>query len=142
MNITDIDFGRLYRSHYVAANMTPKSPDTWDQRAAEMSGRVRKSRYTDEFIDRMDLAGADMLLDIGCGAGTICLPLADRLRRVIGLDFSQRMLDGLLDNAAALGHDNVEALRLAWEDDWSAVPACDIEAALHKLHDKAKRRSR
>ncbi|MCF8470222.1 MAG: hypothetical protein K9G30_05515, partial [Parvibaculum sp.] len=58
----------------------------------------------------------------------------------------------LLDNAAALGRNNVEALHLGWEDDWSAVPVCDIvvasrsttvadmEAALHKLNDKARRR--
>jgi len=152
MSISTIDFGRLYRDHHAAANRNPKPAGVWDVRAAEMSGKVRKSRYVEDFIGRMDLTGAHSLLDVGCGPGTICLPLAGRLQSVIGLDFSPRMLDALRENAAALGHDNVEALQLAWEDDWSAVPACDIvvasrsttvadmEAALHKLNDKARRR--
>lgn len=151
MKLAAIDFGRLYRDHLAAANRNPKRADTWDARAADMSRKALKSRYVDEFIGRMDLAGARTLLDVGCGPGTIGLPLAERLERVIGLDFSRKMLDELLANAAALGLDNVEALHLAWEDDWSAVPACDIvvasrsttvedmEAALHKLNDKANR---
>ncbi|THF62585.1 class I SAM-dependent methyltransferase [Pseudothauera rhizosphaerae] len=152
MSIAAIDFGRLYRDHLAAANRNPKPAGTWDARAGDMNRKTLKSRYVDEFIGRMDLAGARTLLDVGCGTGTICLPLAERLERVIGLDFSRGMLDALLDNAAALGRNNVEALHLAWEDDWAAVPACDIvvasrsttvadlEAALHKLNDKAKRR--
>lgn len=150
--IEAIDFGRLYRDHLAAANRNPKPAGVWDSRASDMSRKALRSSYVDEFIGRMDLTGAQTLLDIGCGPGTIGLPLAERLQRVIGLDFSRRMLDELLANAATLGRDNVEALHLAWEDDWSAVPACDIvvasrsttvadmEAALHKLNDKAKQR--
>lgn len=152
MKLDSIDFGRLYREHHAAANRAPKPASEWDARAADMSRKALQSRYVDEFIGRMNLAGTQTLLDVGCGPGTICLPLAERLSRVIGLDFSRKMLDELLANAAALGHGNVEALHLAWEDDWSAVPACDIvvasrsttvedmAAALVKLNDKAKRR--
>lgn len=152
MTIAEIDFGRLYREHHAAANRNPKPASAWDARAADMSRKAGTSPYVDAFIRRMDLTGVHTLLDVGCGPGTICLPLADRLQRVVGLDFSRRMLDGLLDNAARLGCSNVEALHLSWEDDWSAVPACDVvvasrstavadmEAALHKLNDKARRR--
>ncbi|THF63953.1 class I SAM-dependent methyltransferase [Pseudothauera nasutitermitis] len=152
MSLAAIDFGRLYRDHLAAAKRNPKPASVWDARAAELGRKALKSRYVDEFIGRMDLAGARTLLDVGCGPGTICLPLAGRLERVIGLDFSRGMLDALQENAAGLELDNVEALQLAWEDDWAAVPACDIvvasrsttvadlEVALHKLNDKAKRR--
>ena len=44
MSISAIDFGRLYRDHHAAANRNPKPAGVWDVRAAEMSGKVRKSR--------------------------------------------------------------------------------------------------
>lgn len=152
MSLANIDFGQLYREHYAAAARKPKPAAVWDSRAAELGSRMDSSNYADEFIRRMNLDGAQSLLDVGCGPGTICLPLASQLQRVIGLDFSAGMLDALRDRAAQLGLAQVETLQLAWEDDWSAVPVCDIvvasrsstvadmEAALHKLNDKARQR--
>lgn len=150
--IADIDFGRLYREHSLAASRLPKSAAVWDARAADIQHRGGQSRYAEAFIARMDLTGATTLLDVGCGPGTICLPLAARLERVYGLDHSRAMLDALRAGAAAHGLANVQALHRAWEDDWSEVPACDIvvasrstsvpdmAAALAKLDAKARRR--
>lgn len=152
MTIIDIDFGRLYREHALAAARTPKPATAWDARASEMQHRGRQSRYAEAFIARMDLAGAATLLDVGCGPGTIGLPLAARLERVYGLDYSSAMLDALRANAAERGLANIEAIHRAWEDDWSDVPVCDIvvasrstnvqdmTAALVKLDSKARRR--
>ena len=103
MTIADIDFGRLYREHALAAARTPKPAKAWDARAGEMQHRGRQSRYAEAFIARMDLAGAATLLDVGCGPGTIGLPLAARLERVYGLDYSRAMLDALRANAAERG---------------------------------------
>lgn len=151
MTIAAIDFSRLYRDHMALAGK-PKTGSAWDIRAREMNRREKKSRYADEFIARMDLSDARTLLDVGCGSGAICLPLAARLERVIGLDYSQGMLDELKENIAAQGITNAESLYLAWEDDWSEVPECDIVvasrstqvqdlgAALAKLDAKARKR--
>lgn len=150
--IDDIDFGRLYREHLQAASRLPKTAGAWDERAAGMRQRWRESRYAESFIARMDFEGAATLLDVGCGPGTICIPIAHRFEKVYGLDYSAAMLDALRANAAERGLTNVEALHLAWEDDWAQVPACDIvvasrstsvqdlAAALMKLHAKARRR--
>lgn len=152
MTIASIDFGSLYREHLAAAHRKPKSADDWDRRATEMGRKMHASDYTNAFIRRMDLTGAQTLLDVGCGPGTICLPVANRLQHVIGMDFSQGMLDALRVKARTLKHSNVETLRLAWEDDWSVVPVCDIVVAsrsiivadmaeaLHKLDNKARQR--
>ncbi|HEX5513167.1 MAG TPA: class I SAM-dependent methyltransferase, partial [Gammaproteobacteria bacterium] len=149
MTIAAIDFGRLYRDHLAAASRKPKSAEEWDKRADDMSKRPLQGSYTEAFIARMNLDNVQSLLDVGCGPGTICLPLADRLERVYGLDYSKAMLQLLRDNAAGCGLTNVEALHRAWEDDWSDVPVCDIvvasrstavadiAAALAKLNAKA-----
>jgi SAM-dependent methyltransferase len=152
VTIDEIDFGRLYREHLAACARTPKTASAWDGRAGDAHRGQRRSHYAGAFIARMDLGDATTLLDVGCGPGTIGLPLAERLDRVYGLDFSRTMLDALLANAAARGLANVEALHLAWEDDWARVPECDIvvasrstqvadmAAALAKLDAKARRR--
>lgn len=150
--IADVDFARLHREHLLAASRAPKAAGAWDARAGDLRRRMLQSRYAESFIARMDLTGAATLLDVGCGPGTIGLQLAGRLERVYGLDYSRGMLDALLANAAERGLSNVEALHRAWEDEWSDVPPCDIvvasrstnvrdlEDALGKLHDKARRR--
>lgn len=151
--IHDIDFGHLYREHLRAASRLPKPVGAWDERAAGMKQRWRESRYAESFIARMNLEGATTLLDVGCGPGTICIPIAHRFAKVYGLDYSSAMLDALRANAAERGLANIEALHLAWEDDWSRrVPVCDIvvasrstsvqdlAAALAKLDAHARRR--
>ncbi|WP_353236466.1 methyltransferase domain-containing protein [Diaphorobacter ruginosibacter] len=151
MTIADIDFCRLYREHMEAAGKAKPSSD-WDARAARMNRQTAAERYAQEFIARMDLSGARTLLDVGCGNGAICLPLAERFEQVVGLDYSRGMLDVLEKNAQTQGHANLKTLHLAWEDDWSAVPECDIAiasrstqvrdlgAALAKLDAKARKR--
>ncbi|AMN47590.1 methyltransferase type 11 [Steroidobacter denitrificans] len=150
--IHGIDFAHLYREHLAAASRLPKPASAWDARADGISRRSMQSRYAQEFIGRMDLSGCSTLLDVGCGPGTISLPLAARLGTIYGLDYSQGMLDALIANADLLGVDNVQPILRAWEDDWSDIPSCDIvvasrstsvqdmAAALEKLNDKANKR--
>lgn len=152
MTIAAIDFGRLYRDHLAAAGRQPKPASAWDGRVHDVDRKSPEGGYVDEFIARMDLSGCTTLLDVGCGSGAICLPLAPYLQQVYALDYSRAMLDALRTNAVSCGAGNVEMLHLAWEDDWSQVPECDIvvasrstqvedmAAALAKLHAKARKR--
>lgn len=78
---------------------------------------------------RMDLRGVRTLLDVGCGPGTLALPLAARLEKVVALDYSTAMLESLKERARVQEVTNVVAMKKAWEDDWSDVPVCDIAIA-------------
>ncbi|MGV8960670.1 MAG: class I SAM-dependent methyltransferase [Stenotrophomonas sp.] len=152
MTIDAIDFGRLYRDHLAASGRQSKPASAWDARVRSGDRPFLRNDYAEGFIARMDLSGCDSLLDVGCGPGTLCLPLAARLRQIHALDYSGAMLDALERNAAHAGVDNVRTLHMAWEDDWSQVPACDIvlasrstqvedmATALAKLHAKARKR--
>lgn len=152
MTIEAIDFGRLYRDHLATTARTRKTASAWDNRAAGMASKALNSRYTEEFVARMDLHGAASLLDVGCGPGTIGLAVANRLQRVVGLDYSSAMLGAMRAKAAEMQLANVETLHRAWEDDWSDVPECDIvvasrsttvediATALEQLHAKARLR--
>lgn len=152
MRISDIDFAQLYREQMQRSGRQPKPASEWDARAGRMRGRLAPSKYATDFIARMDLDGAETLLDVGCGPGTIGLPVASQLQRVYGLDYSQVMLDVLMDNAAAAGLDNIVPVLRSWDDDWSDLPRCDIvvasrstavedmAAAIDKLNAHARKR--
>lgn len=150
--IGQIDFAQLYRDQMAAAGRERKTPEAWDARAMKTGMRLHSGGYVDDFIARMNLEGCDSLLDVGCGNGALSLPLAARLRHIVALDYSPVMLEQLHQGMHAAGIENIQSLQCAWEDDWSAVPVCDIAiasrssqvadlaAALERLHSRARRR--
>lgn len=151
--IDDIDFGTLYQQHLHQVASKPKTASDWDKKAYSMVADpgCKNDSYISAFIEKMNLQGANSLLDVGCGPGTICLPLAGNFKEVYALDYSPGMLQVLKDTAQTLGIGNVQCFQKAWEDDWADVPICDIvvasratlvqdiKQAICKLNRKAKR---
>jgi SAM-dependent methyltransferase len=162
VRLEEIDFAAMYREALQRSRLVPKPAEAWDTRAASYAGQHggagqpgkagKSSTYVADFIARMNLGGARSLLDVGCGPGTLALPLAARLAEVVALDYSPRMLEQLQAQALAEGVGNVRTVRRAWDDDWSDLPVCDIaiasrsttvddlEAALRKLQQHARLR--
>ena len=153
MIIDDIDFAEMYRTHITLASRRPKPPEDWDKRAEDMAKSCGDAHnpYVAAFVGKMDLAGAETLLDVGCGPGTICLPLAHQMKRLYALDYSKGMLNVLERRAREEYLNNVQTILKSWDDDWSDVPQCDIvvasratmvgdiEKALRKISSKAKK---
>jgi SAM-dependent methyltransferase len=98
-----------------------------------MAPRVQKSAYVDDFISRMTLTGDETVLDIGCGPGTLAIPLAKKVKHVVAIDFSRNMLDELETYAEREGVTNITTYHIGWEDDWSALPAIDIAVASRSM---------
>ena len=152
VTISDIDFNALYKHHKQQAGRPAKPASAWDARALALRGKPLESAYTDAFIERMDFSDARTLLDVGCGAGNIGVQVAHRLDAVYGMDYSPAMLDVMAHNAAVRGLKNVHPIQAGWDDDWEAIPVCDIVVAsrstlvedlgdaLSKLHNHARRR--
>lgn len=159
-----IDFGAMYRREMREQRLVPKPPSAWDGRAASYGGgrpaagggmgggqSASAGGYVQAFLARLHLRPGDTVLDVGCGPGTLALPLAPQVREVLALDNSAGMLAELRRRAALQGIANVHTLLRAWEDDWSDLPVTDIaiasrstlvddlEAALHKLAAHARR---
>jgi precorrin-6B methylase 2 len=128
--------------------------ESWDRRAPSFARTVAQSRYASLLLERLPLEPSWDVLDVGCGSGTLAVPLARRVRAVTALDYSRRMLDLLAEGCAAAGVTNVRPVQGAWEDDWDALglgthdvaiasrslTAEDLGAALAKL-DRAARRA-
>lgn len=154
MIIDDINFSQLYKDHMTLAGRVAKPASSWDSRAENMAKKCAdpEDEYIKAFLSLMNLSDAKTLLDVGCGPGTICLPVANQLDHVYGLDYSSGMLDVAKRLAKSQGIDNFSSIQKSWDDNWDNVPECDIvvasrstlvtdmAASLQKLHAKARLR--
>lgn len=136
MFLEPIDFARMYRDHKEATDFKGKSSTDWDEKSKDMAVSVINTPYVDDFISRMKLSGDEVVLDIGCGPGTLAVPLAKKVREVIAIDFSRGMLDELEAYAAREGVTNIKTYHIGWEDDWSSLPPIDIAVASRSVEVK------
>jgi SAM-dependent methyltransferase len=149
----EIDWNEAWR--VARASATRKDSQAWDQRAPSFARHAGRSAYVEAMLELLDLDPDWTLLDVGCGPGTLALPLAHRVRSVTALDFSPRMLDLLRERCAAQDVRNVVPVLGAWEDDWAALGldrfdvalasrslnVSDLRGALLKLHGVARRQA-
>lgn len=150
--LADINLAKLYRCHWQKAGRRSKTAADWDKRAERLMGRSVTDEYSQTFIKNINLSECRSVLDVGCGAGNITLPLAAKLETVYGLDYSAKMLEVLMANAKQAQLKNVTPIQASWYDSWASIPRCDlvvasrstmvddIEAALLKLSQQAKKR--
>jgi SAM-dependent methyltransferase len=94
------------------------------------------------------------VLDVGCGAGTLAIPLAGLVQAVTAIDFSDVMISILGERCWEQAITNVTPRVIGWEDDWDMAGIAehdvaiasrslvveDLHAALSKLDSKARRR--
>lgn len=88
----------------------------WDKAAASFQKRAKKDDYHEALFSKLILDENDSVLDLGCGEGSITLPLAKKVRRVTGVDSSVKMLELLNERAEEQGIDNVETILKPLED--------------------------
>lgn len=152
--IETTDFAELYKNHMIQAERTKKEPAHWDKRAEKMAETCANPHdpYLIKFREMMDFTGAETLLDVGCGPGSISIHVADKFKKIIGIDYSTGMLTVAKRRAKQAGINHAEFITCAWEDSWDDLPHCDIvvasrstlvmdlQAALLKLNRQAKLR--
>jgi SAM-dependent methyltransferase len=94
-----------------------ESGNMWDKSALmynEMS-KMEKS-YTLNQINAFETAPDDSVLDIGCGAGRISIPMAQRAARVTAIDSAEKILAFCRQNVLEAGVTNLNVRLLDWKD--------------------------
>ena len=126
----------------------------WNRRAPSFAKNSKETGYSQNFLRIMKPKAEWTVLDVGCGAGTLALPLADLVSQVTAIDFSDVMISILDDKCREQGITNITRRVVGWEDDWDAADIAahdvaiasrslvveDLHAALVKLHNKARQR--
>lgn len=153
MDGTTIDWNAAWRR---ARDERPRRKDAsfWDKRAPSFCQHTLESDYEHCFIDLMQPQAPWSVLDVGCGSGTLAIPLAERVASITALDFSQGMLTLLEERKTKAGISNITTVHGSWEDDWESlgIAVCDVAissrsivvedlgAALRKLNRFARKR--
>ena len=150
-----VDFGELWRQE-AKLRRAPDDADAWDERARDAVSKYGPSGYSMEFLRLAALQPGESVFDMGCGAGALAIPCAERGHDVVAADFSPAMLERCLAGVPADAPGTVVGTLLAWDDDWEAagiaprsadvafasrsIATADMEAAIVKLSRVACRR--
>ncbi|MCH4184496.1 MAG: methyltransferase domain-containing protein [Eggerthellaceae bacterium] len=127
----------------------------WNKRSKHFSS-IDHSIYARNFLSLIDIEPDDTVFDMGCGTGSLAVPLALKGHKVVAADFSQGMLDEM-DRRAKICHaKGITPLLMSWEDDWKSfglepesidvcfasrsISTTDLKDSLHRLHTLARKR--
>ena len=121
-----------------------EDPYGWDERVEAWEEVAASSVFLairDRIVELAEPLPDDHVVDLGAGTGLLALALAPRVRELMAVDFSERMLKRLDDNAAADGVNNVEPVvadlrRLPLEDECATLVVSNY--AFHHLDDQGK----
>jgi SAM-dependent methyltransferase len=154
MNRAHIEWDEAWRQ---ARDAQPRrsTPDYWSRRAPSFARHCGDGQYESEILRLLQPEPSWSVLDVGCGAGTLAIPLARRVASVTALDFAPGMLEVLSLRCREEGVGNVTPVLGAWEDDWGALglgshdlavasrslAVREIRPALTKLCRAARRRA-
>ena len=104
-NPDDVDW-----ESYWAERLENKVNKDWDKAAAGFYKRTHKDDYQDALFDKLILDENDTVLDVGCGEGSVTIPIAEKVKKVIGVDSSPKMLEYLEKRARENNISNIETV--------------------------------
>lgn len=130
MDICAVDWNKVWKDMKNRPFEGDRAADYWNSRAPAFAQDSLTSPYVEQFMRLLSLEPGWRVLDVGCAAGTLAIPLAPRVRQVTGIDISPAMLDGLRSACHRYGVDNVRAVNASWTDDWNAAEIMPHEVAI------------
>lgn len=107
----------------------------WDKAAVSFHKRAKKDDYHELLFSKLIVDENDSVLDLGCGEGSITLPLAQKVKSVTGVDSSPKMLELLNQRAHERGIGNVKTILKPLEDiTYEEVGSHDVVLASRSLN--------
>ncbi len=107
----------------------------WDRRAQGFSASCQHSPYAREYLERAGVRPGETVIDMGCGSGTLALPLAAEGHAVTACDLSGKMLERLEEQAQADDvASRIDLRQLSWLDGWEDLPVADVFLASRSLY--------
>ena len=83
-----IDWNERWQAAHRRRRSDRNDREFWNKRAPSFASHARESGYVRDFLGLVRLSPDHTVLDVGCGTGTLAIPLSGRVRRfasIIGL---------------------------------------------------------
>lgn len=129
-----IDWNRVWQAQLALRNSPKRDSFFWDKRAPSFA-KATETEYIDHFLAIMKPRAHWTVFDMGCGSGTLAVPLAKLVSSVTAVDFSREMLEVVRKRCEQEGICNVNIIHGQWEDDWGklGINSCDVAIASRSL---------
>ena len=148
------DWNVLWKAKLASRAALRRDAAYWDGRAHSFA-KATETSYRDQLLALMNPEPDWTVLDMGCGSGTLAVPLAKQVACVTAVDFSSEMLDVLCRRCAKEGISNIKTIHGSWEDDWPklgigtydtviasrSLVVDDLQSAILKLDAAANKRA-
>lgn len=121
LTFADLDWDELWRNARARKTWSGSSAKDWDEKAPSFSSRNQSSPFVSLVLDLIPLTASSTVLDVGCGPGTLAIPIASRVKSVTAIDYSSGMLSALTGLASPAGIRNIRTVQASWEDDWQSL---------------------
>ncbi len=147
------DWNEVWKQLHSRPRDEMHDPEFWNKRAPSFARHASGSDYIYQFIVIMDPAPDWSVLDIGCAAGTLAVPLSPLVNSITAVDPSTAMLSLLAERCREQSITNIRSVQGRWEDDWDAfgigmhdvvmasrsLITDDLQGAIRKLDSRARK---
>jgi SAM-dependent methyltransferase len=107
-NENDIDWEELWTRKMDKKGDRGKD---WSKAAVKYSERASKDNYTEQLISKMILDKKDTVLDLGCGEGSVTIPLSKEVANVTAIDATEKMLEILNEKIKEENINNIKTIQ-------------------------------
>jgi len=125
-----LDWNRVWQARLALHGAVRRDVSFWDGRAPSFAKAASEMDYVNQFLAIMKPEPGWTVFDMGCGSGSLAIPLAKQVSAVTAVDFSGEMLAVVRRRCEHEGIGNVELIRAAWEDDWEKLGIGAYDAAI------------
>lgn len=115
-DINKINWSNIWRDGIIFFAGEADKETSWDNIAEKWSTAQYKGNYGEKVLERIFLKPDWTVLDAGCGAGLLSIPMAKKCRHVTSLDISSQMLRFLSLNAAKEKLQNITCINKPFAD--------------------------
>ena len=104
--------------------------DFWEKRAPAFADHAKKTRYANEFLKLMTPEPDWTILDMGCGGGSLAIPLSPQVKKITAVDFSPSMIAIVKRICGEKNITNIETILGEWDDNWSRLGIGTYDVAM------------
>ncbi|SFL40080.1 Methyltransferase domain-containing protein [Methanobrevibacter olleyae] len=83
----------------------------WSKAAIKYSERASEDNYTEQLISKMILSSEDTLLDVGCGEGSLTIPLSKEVSSITAIDTTDKILEILDEKIKENNIKNIKTIK-------------------------------